>query len=213
MPCGHLICNNCDYLNPSKHCSLCKDTLQFDVKSSEPLPLHLYALGTAFLLKYESNFGEPYFKTSDCQSQDRRRVKANCYQCECEASFYCKECDAFFCKSCCSKKHLSQKKSSTDHIIICIDGSEGQLLKTISSCANNCSKSTFYYCCKCELNLCMQCFSLHMKHEYFTLQERNYTLIESFLSTFKKAAEKKQRIHQAIQVSAIFIFFYCNKRG
>ncbi|XP_043503463.1 uncharacterized protein LOC122524998 [Polistes fuscatus] len=165
MPCGHLICNNCDHLNPKKHCSLCKDTAQFDKESSEPLPLHLYALGTALLLKYESNFGEPYFNTSECISlpQDGCQAKATCYQCECEATLYCKECDEFFCKSCCSKKH---EKAWQNHNLICLNGSEGPPLMT------------------------------------------NYTLIESFLSEYRKAAENKQRIRQAIQVSVLFLFYF-----
>ncbi|KAI4474883.1 hypothetical protein M0804_014610 [Polistes exclamans] len=208
MPCGHLICNNCDHLNPNKHCSLCKDTAQFDKKSSEPLPLHLYALGTALLLKYESNFGEPYFNTSKyiSQPQDGSQVKANCYQCECEceATLYCKKCDEFFCKLCSSKKH---EKAGQNHIVICLNESESPLLMTVSSCDNNCTKNTFFYCCKCDLNLCVECFPSHMKHEYLTLLEMNYTVIENFLSEYRKAAENKQRIHQAIQVSVLFLFY------
>ncbi|KAI4497677.1 hypothetical protein M0802_007217 [Mischocyttarus mexicanus] len=207
MSCGHLICNKCDHLNSTKRCFLCKDITEFDKNNSEILPLHEHAVGRAFLLKYASNFKEPYFNTSDCKLQNGHPVKANCYQCEYDASLYCKECNEFLCESCSSKKH---GETLLDHIVIRFNGSEGQLITTISSCDNGCSQDTRFYCCKCELNLCLHCFRSHIQHEHFTIEERNYTLLESFLKEYRKIEENKQRIHQAIEVSVLSIFLFCH---
>ncbi|XP_076656102.1 tudor domain-containing protein qin [Halictus rubicundus] len=198
MECGHIVCDKCAKLAFSKPCPSCHLISQDKDKDCASMPIHIYTLGLMVsshnrLIDME-DLDISFTKPSSSKLK-QQCIRGFCQECGIQALVKCPQCDALYCFNCYAKIHGRALNSHSK--IILSDNVTKESCIVQNTCSEKCKEPLGYFCETCEIARCSHCIlKSHKHHNYVSLLEKNQVFLEEFRTTFMRAVQKLQRVHQ-----------------
>jgi len=168
LGCLHSFCLECleiyiegNHSNVSLTCPICRTPFQQQQISN--LSTDSYLLNALYVHNSLAN-----------SSPRKKKQKFVCLDEENEATFYCLDCQEYFCEAC-AKVH-QKAKISKHHQIIAIEKMKDEVeIKSISNSQSSCQihqqKEVELFCNDCKLPICLLCVDQHPSHKISTLSK------------------------------------------
>jgi len=198
LGCLHSFCLEClethyekTHSNDKLRCPICRTPFKSESKEQlTDLPIDSYLLNALNIHNSLKNSVSEYYDQ-----------KLKCLDGENEATYYCLDCQEYFCEIC-TKSHQTMKISK-NHQLIPIEKMRSQdQIKSITNltlqiyCQIHQQEEIKLFCDDCKLAICSLCISQHSSHKIFPLSN---TIIEK---------EKESLINLINQVGFLFFFSF-----
>jgi len=197
LGCLHSFCLEClqiyverNHSNIELTCPLCRTPFQLQSQQLVNLNTDSFLLSALNIHNSLAN-----------SSPQKKKQKLICVDEENEATFYCLDCEAYFCEIC-TKSHKTVKSSKNHKIIPIEEMKDVNQINSMSNsnvqiyCQTHQGEEIKIFCDDCKLPICSLCIEQHPSHKISTLSN---TIIEN---------EKQSLIDLINQVHFFFFFFF-----